>query len=370
MLICLVPGVLCLLPSLEFAGWMAVTPLVNIVMLARDLLEGTVKTELAVAAIVSTALYVVAAIALAARIFGTDAILYGSQQTWSDLVRRPNAPQQAAGLPGAMLALAAMFSCFFTLGTGLARSTEIPMDRQLIVRALITAIVFGGIPIAMATFMRLRWSTGLGLSRAHPLCFIAAVLLGLSVWPVAHEIFLLSKELGLTVMGLKEIAAAEHVIQQLRAMPLGLVLVTLAVVPAVFEELCFRGFLVSSLRTVVSAGWAAVVAAILFGLFHEVISPGRLMTSTFIGLVLGWVRIRAGSVLPCIVMHAVHNGLLLSINHWQKELAAHGWGVEEQSHLPIEWLAMSALGIVIGAGLLLATSALSDRDPSESLSTG
>ena len=56
MLVCLVPGVLCLLPGLEFAGWMAVTPLVNIVMLARDVLEGTVKTQLAVAAVLSTAL--------------------------------------------------------------------------------------------------------------------------------------------------------------------------------------------------------------------------------------------------------------------------------------------------------------------------
>jgi ABC-2 type transport system permease protein/sodium transport system permease protein len=370
MLVCLVPGVLCLLPSLEFAGWMAVTPLVNIVMLARDLLEGAVKPELAVAAILSTAFYVVAAIALAARIFGTDAILYGSQQTWSDLVRRPATPLRAAGLPGAMLALALIFSFFFTLGTGLARSAELPMDRQLIVRALITAIVFGGIPIAMATFLRLRWSTGLGLSRAHPLSFVAAVLLGLSAWPVAHEIFLLSEELGLTVMGLKEIAAAKSIVQQLRAMPLGLVLVTLAVVPAVFEELCFRGFLLSSLRSVVSAGWAAVIAAVLFGLFHEVISPGRLMTSTFIGLVLGWVRVRSGSVLPCIVLHAVHNGLLLSINHWQKELAEQGWGVEEQAHLPIEWLAMSALGIVVGVGLVLAGAALTDRDPSESSPTG
>jgi ABC-2 type transport system permease protein/sodium transport system permease protein len=356
MLVCLVPGVLCLSPSLVFAGWMAVTPLVNIVMLARDLLEGTVKAELAVAAIFSTAFYIVAAIALAARIFGTDAILYGSQQTWSDLVRRPRTPQQAAGLPAAMFALAVIFSCFFILGTGLGRSTEIPPERRLIVNALITASIFGGIPIAMATFMRLRWRTGLGLRGAHPLSFVAVILLGLSVWPVAHEVFLLSEEWGLTFSGLKEMADAKDMIQQLRAMPLGLVLLTLALVPAVFEELCFRGFLISSLRTVVSAGWAAVIAAVLFGLFHEVISPGRLMTSTFIGLVLGWVRVRTGSVLPCIVLHAVHNGLLLSINHWQEELAAQGWGVEEQAHLPIEWLAMSALGIVVAGAILLATT--------------
>ncbi len=361
MLVCLVPGVLCLLPSLEFTGWMAVTPLVNIVMLARDLLEGTVKTELAVAAVFSTAFYVVAAIALAARIFGTDAILYGSQQTWSDLVRRPRTPQPAAGLPVAMLALALMFSFYFVLGTGLGRSAEISMERQLVVRALITAIVFAGIPLALATFARLRWTTGLGLSRTSPLSIVAAVILGISVWPVAHEIFLLSEQLGLSVMGLKEIAAVKHMINQLREVPLGLVLVTLALVPALCEELCFRGFLISSLRTVLPAGWVAVVAALLFGVFHEVMFPGRMLTSTFVGLVLGWVRVRTGSVLPCIVLHAVHNGLLLSLSYWQEELARSSWGIQEQTHLPIQWLALSALGIIVGAGLLLATSAYAGR---------
>jgi len=96
MLLCLVPGIICLMPSLEFSGPLAVIPLVNIVLLARDLLEGSVNTALAAAAVFSTLLYVVAAIAIAARIFGTDAILYGGQSTWSDLLRRPAEPQAAA----------------------------------------------------------------------------------------------------------------------------------------------------------------------------------------------------------------------------------------------------------------------------------
>lgn len=369
MLVCLVPGVLCLMPSLEFAGWMAVTPLVNIVMLARDLLEGTVVTSLAVAAVVSTAFYVVAALALAARIFGTDAILYGSQQTWSDLVRRPTTPQPAAGLPAAMLALALMFSCYFVLGTGLARSSEIPMQRRLVVTALITAIVFGGIPIALAMFTRLRWTSGLGLKRTSPLSFVAAAIFGLSLWPLAHELFLVSERLGLSMMGLKQVEMAKQMVNQLQGLPLWLVLLSLGLVPAVFEELCFRGFLFGSLRTVLSGGWAALVAAVLFGVFHEVMFPGRLMTSTFLGLVLGWVRMRTGSVLPCMVLHAVHNGLLLSISYWQEELERSRWAIHEQMHLPIQWLAASALGILVGAGLLLAATAFFGRQPNESSSS-
>src|SRR4029077_16993702 len=41
MLLCLVPGIICLMPALQFPGTRAVVPLVNIVLLARDLLEGS-----------------------------------------------------------------------------------------------------------------------------------------------------------------------------------------------------------------------------------------------------------------------------------------------------------------------------------------
>ena len=68
------------------------------------------------------------------------------------------------------------------------------------------------------------------------------------------------------------------------------------------------------------------VAAVLFGVFHEVIFPGRLLTSTFFGLVLGWVRFRTLSVVPCMVLHTVHNGLLLAVVHWRDELIAYGMG--------------------------------------------
>jgi ABC-2 type transport system permease protein/sodium transport system permease protein len=356
MLVCLVPGVLCLMPGLEFKGWMAVTPLVNIVMLARDVLEGTVVTSLAVAAVCSTVLYVAAAIALAARIFGTDAILYGSSATWSDLVRRPAEPRAVAGLPVAMLGLALMFSCYFVLGTGLGRSIEVQMGPRLAVLALITVAVFGGIPIALVTFGRVRWTSGLGFTASSWLSVLAAVVFGISLWPIAHEIFLFSKWLGLSVLGADQISAAQTMLNQLAGVRLWLILLTLALAPAVFEELSFRGFLFGSLRAVIP-GWGAVVAAaILFGVFHEAISPGRLLTSTFLGLVLGWVRLRTGSVVPSMVLHAVHNGLLLALAHWRDELIAYGLGIEQQIYLPRSWLALAALGVVVATGVMIAAT--------------
>lgn len=356
MLLCLVPGVLCLIPSLEFAGWMAVTPLVNIVMLARDVLEGTVQTGLSIAAICSTVFYIAAAIALAARIFGTDAILYGSQATWSDLVRRPDEPQPAASMAAAMLGLALMFPAYFILANDLARSPELSMQTRLQVCAIITVAVFAGIPLGIATIGRVNWATGLGFRWPRWGALVGGVLLGASLWPTAHEIFLLSEWLKLTSLSNGKIAAAEAILNQFKSVPLGVILTTLALVPAVCEELCFRGFVFGALRTRLTGLWTVVLSAVLFGVFHEVLSGGRLLPSTFIGLALGFVRLRSGSVLPGMLLHVIHNCLLLTMSFYRESLVGSGFDLTNESHLPITWHVVAAMGVAVGLAMLIIST--------------
>jgi ABC-2 type transport system permease protein/sodium transport system permease protein len=144
----------------------------------------------------------------------------------------------------------------------------------------------------------------------------------------------------------------------------------MAVVPAIFEELCFRGFIFGALRTRLSALLTIVVSALLFGVFHEILYSGRLLPSTFLGLVLGWVRLRTRSVLPAILLHALNNGLLLTVAYYGNELQTRGWGVEENKHLPISWQALAVIGIIFGAGILVATTRAPSQTPNESPSIG
>ena len=233
---------------------MAVTPLVNILMLVARLAGGQVEPGLAVAAVLSTAFYVAAAIALAARIFGTDAILYGSQATWSDIFRRPAEPQKTASVAAAMLCLALMFPACFLLTNNLGRSRDASLSMKLLAISLITAGVFGGIPLVVATFGRVRASSGFGLVKARPLQFLAAALLGVSLWPVAHEIYLASVGLGMSSLGKEQFEQARQTLDALQSMPLWAILLTFAVVPAVFEEFFFRGFLFAALGRRFPAG--------------------------------------------------------------------------------------------------------------------
>lgn len=87
--------------------------------------------------------------------------------------------------------------------------------------------------------------------------------------------------------------------------PLALKLVALAAVPALCEELLFRGALARGLRAPLGLVGAAVGSAALFALVHG--SLARLPITFALGVVLGITALRVGSIVPAMVIHAGNN---------------------------------------------------------------
>jgi ABC-2 type transport system permease protein/sodium transport system permease protein len=149
-------------------------------------------------------------------------------------------------------------------------------------------------------------------------------------------------------------------VDEWRNVPWALIVVTLALVPALFEEFFFRGWFFTSLRSMMQPLGTIVVSAVVFGCWHVVaaqaLAPERFLPSTCLGLVLGWVRYRTGSIWACVVLHAVHNGILLSITYWQDELTARGIGIEEAAHLPATWLMLASVVALVGSAMLVMST--------------
>ena len=82
--------------------------------------------------------------------------------------------------------------------------------------------------------------------------------------------------------------------------------VSLCLVPAVTEELFFRGALQGLLRP---SGSAAAIfgTALLFGLLHLDLAQG--LTAFISAVFLGWLAERSGSILPGMLLHFVNNSL-------------------------------------------------------------
>lgn len=82
----------------------------------------------------------------------------------------------------------------------------------------------------------------------------------------------------------------------------------IVIFPAVTEEILFRGFVLSGLRTRVGKWPAILVCSLLFAALH--IEPLKILFTLLPGLAITSVAWKTQSLILPILMHFVHNGIL------------------------------------------------------------
>jgi ABC-2 type transport system permease protein/sodium transport system permease protein len=354
MLVSLAPGMLGLLPDVKLSGVLLVTPLANIVLLGRDLLEYKATGPATLIVVVSTVLYAAAAIGLAARIFGSESVLFNSQSGWSDLWLRPREAQSAPTVTAGIVCLALMFPAYYLLFSLLGFLSD-SIGWQLLMGVVMTALVFGGIPLAACRLRRIPIGPSFRAPRAPLFVFAASALVGLSLWAVCHEAIVLLHWEKMT-LDPKLVEALQNYMARLRTIPAPVVVAAMALVPALFEESFFRGFLFPALRSRTSPAMAIVGTAVAFGFFHwispSLLATERFVSSTLVGLVLGWVRWRTGTLLPGILLHALHNTFVILVAYYEPQLQEQGIGTLPGQHLSTAWIAAAAATLCAGLAVL------------------
>ena len=94
--------------------------------------------------------------------------------------------------------------------------------------------------------------------------------------------------------------------------PLWQVLLLIALTPAICEELAFRGFILSGLRRMGHKWGAIVLTAVLFGLAHGILQQS--LAACVVGIVIGYVAVKTGSLLPGVLYHLTHNSLSIVLS--------------------------------------------------------
>jgi ABC-2 type transport system permease protein/sodium transport system permease protein len=323
--------------------------------LGRDLLIGEATFWTACVVIVSTIVYALLAIAVAARMFGAEGVLYGAQIGWSDLWIRPTRVRGVATLSESLMCLILAFSAYYYIFSYISAIRQLPLELRLTALSLATAAVFLVIPLFTAWWTRISISSGFSLHQPRLLSLLAALICGLSAWVWAHELVLWTIRAGIVSISAEQLERAERLPIELRTLSAWFVFFVLAIVPAVCEEAYFRGFLLRSLLARISPSRAILASSLLFGVFHVITPQGllieRLLPSTVLGILLGFAVYRSGTVVTSIVLHALHNGLLIGMAYFQPYLESRGWAVEERSHLPGTWLIVGLAAF--GSGFLL-----------------
>lgn len=146
------------------------------------------------------------------------------------------------------------------------------------------------------------------------------------------------------------IEAVTRMTSPLRALTVPL---TFIVVPALTEELLFRGLVQRSLRDRFGAPAAIGITALLFGAFH--LDAQALFFASTMGVLLGVLAERSRSTLPSIALHAGFNALPVLLPRDVAAIA--GFNDGRDVDLPLAWsLGSAALALVALAALFVSVT--------------
>ncbi len=123
-------------------------------------------------------------------------------------------------------------------------------------------------------------------------------------------VFLVAFELGfeaLSMVGVPFVSFTDGYAES--GFPLWAIYVWISVIPAVSEEVAFRGVIQEGLTHVGTKREAWAIQGVLFGVLH--LSPIAFFTHTLMGLAFGWVRDRTRSIYPGMLIHAAWNAWLV-----------------------------------------------------------
>lgn len=87
----------------------------------------------------------------------------------------------------------------------------------------------------------------------------------------------------------------------------GWAILSTVVAAPILEELLFRGLIFESCRERFGNAWAVLTSALLFGLIHIV--PVQMVNAFVVGIILGYIYLKTGSLLSVIILHAINNAI-------------------------------------------------------------
>jgi membrane protease YdiL (CAAX protease family) len=254
---------------------------------------------------------------------------------------RPTRPRTASLYHGAIDGVAATGWMLLAVAAFyLTAAIQAPGLAQLATAQL----ALGGVAVLVAAQQPSGVSATLRLTRPPPAACIAAAMIGATAWVP-------NLRLALWVQAWRGQPARLDGIERLLAAPHPwLTIACISLLPALCEELAFRGLWARGLATRVGALGAIAISAPMFGAYH--LSSVQWLPTTLLGALLAWTTLRAGSLWIAIIIHAINNATAM--------LAARGMiggVVAQMTAYPVASTILASTVTMAGLWMIIATRA-------------
>ena len=107
-----------------------------------------------------------------------------------------------------------------------------------------------------------------------------------------------------------------ELMKQMTGGPLWASFLVVAIFAPIFEEWMCRGMVLRGLLTKMKPAWAIVLSALFFAVIH--MNPWQALNAFLIGLMMGYVYYKTGSLILTMVIHFVNNGTAVILSHIEK----------------------------------------------------
>lgn len=305
-------------PGIELNLGNSLLPVTGVVLLLRTLVEGNYADAFRYILPVGgvTLLCCLLAIRWAVYQFNQESVLFRESERldlrrW--IVHLVRDRQDTPSLAEAFFCVAAIFVIQFF--TRLAISSSVPAAPDfgfLTLLIFVSQVVCIALPALLMTLLFThRPLRTLLLDRPPRLAAcVAAVALAVFAHPVGQQLVAWVQQLY--PIQDQVLADTQAFASLLKTAPyIWLPFLLMAVLPAFCEEIAFRGFILSGLRHLGHKWWAIGLSAVFFGMAHTVVQQS--IAAAALGLVLGYVAVQTGSLIPSILFHATYNCLMLSV---------------------------------------------------------
>ncbi len=323
------PSLAVLLPGMELGSAIALVPVAGVAVAVREVMLGELDWPFLALAALSTGGAAWGAARLTERALSTERLISGTELDQADLAGGPALfPRRVLRWFGLLWVVLLVSSAWAGESLGLVRQ----------VLFNVVGLFFGG-SLLMVRAYRLELRAAFAL-RPAPAAAWPAVLIGA---PAALVI-----GVGLAEAFQRFVPVPEEVLRSFGQflgageLPLWQIVLILAVIPGVFEELAFRGVLMHGLAPRLRPVPLALAVGAIFGIFH--VSLWRIVPTAYLGVVLAAVVLLTGSIYPAMLWHALNN--LIAIV--PVEL---GW-VSEDYDLPMWSYPAASAGLALSFTLL------------------
>ncbi len=347
LLFLLFPAGLAAIPGVSLTTATQFVPVVNVALMFKDLMTDQVNGEAIFFVLLSTTLYAILALALAARIFQREEVVLSHDRGMPLTLRRARfKPRALPTVGGAVFLFTVCLLLIYYPGTYVQTKyafAGIAITQWGLFFAP-TLVFLWFLRIDVAKSLSLRWPGLLILAGAGvAACGWVTLDLQFAVWQ--DKILPFPAQL------------AEEMEKLVHGQPLWLVILVVAVSPAICEETVFRGAILSGLRRSMPVWVLCVVVGVLFGLMH--LSIHRLALTALSGAVLTYLVWRSGSIFTGMIAHGIINGapVVLESGQTSERIGATlKYAVHDGHGFPLPILAAS-IGVFVLGILLVELSA-------------